>query len=271
MNWTQTPPTGGSGTFPAFQGPLLARIWDKSQASREARAAGVHQHREGQLCGATEGLLTVRTGDTRWAVPALHAIWIPPRREHGIDPHGQFDGWAMLINETLCQGLPAEPCILRVSGLLMEAVKRVADWDEQSWAPERDPLVAVIAAEIRGLPNAPLGLVMPPDPRLARIADALLRDPADRRGQAEWASWAGLSPRTLSRRFPRETGLGFQAWRQRARLLRALEHLAAGLPVTTVALESGYQTTSAFIEAFGQVFGMTPGRWRGQGGLVGRG
>ena len=47
------PPTGGSGTFPAVQGPLLARIWDKSQASREARAAGVHQHREGQLCGAT--------------------------------------------------------------------------------------------------------------------------------------------------------------------------------------------------------------------------
>ena len=263
MTWTSRPQTSGSGTFPAFQGPLLARIWDTSLASREARAAGVHQHREGQLCGATEGLLTVHTGDTLWVVPPLHAIWIPPRREHGIGPHGQFAGWAMLINETLCQGLPAEPCILRVSGLLMEAVKRAAEWDEQTWSPERDPLVAVIAAEVRSLPNAPLGLVMPRDPRLVRIADAILRDPADRRSQNEWASWAGLSPRTLSRRFPQETGLGFQAWRQRARLLRALEYLAADLPVTTVALESGYQTTSAFIEAFSQVFGMTPGRWKG--------
>ncbi|MEQ9511252.1 MAG: helix-turn-helix domain-containing protein, partial [Alloalcanivorax xenomutans] len=74
---------------------------------------------------------------------------------------------------------------------------------------------------------------------------------------------AGLSARTLSRRFPQETGLSFQRWRQRARLLRALERLANDIPVTTVALELGYDNVSAFIAAFRDRFGVTPGKWRG--------
>lgn len=255
--------TQGSGSFSPFHGPLLARVWDKSEAEREARMAGVHCHAEGQLCGAVDGLLTVQAGGTLWMVPAAHAIWIPPHCEHGIDPHGQFDGWAMLINASLCRGLPEQPCILKVSGLLWEAVKRAALWDDQHWDESRDPLVAVIAAEIRSLPGAPLGLPMPTDPRLLRIARALLDDPADSRDLAGWAQWAGLSARTLTRRFPQETGLRFQHWRQRARLLRALERLASGMPVTTVALELGYNTVSAFIAVFRETFGVTPGRWRG--------
>jgi AraC-like DNA-binding protein len=45
------------------------------------------------------------------------------------------------------------------------------------------------------------------------------------------------------------------------RLLKALEWLAAGRPVTAVALDSGYDNVSAFIAVFRQVFGVTPGRY----------
>ncbi|UMX68964.1 helix-turn-helix domain-containing protein [Klebsiella pneumoniae] len=47
-------------------------------------------------------------------------------------------------------------------------------------------------------------------------------------------------PRTLTRRFREpETGFSFSEWRQRIRLLRALELLAASKPVTAITLDPG--------------------------------
>ena len=50
-------------------------------------------------------------------------------------------------------------------------------------------------------------------------------------------------------------------WRRRLRLVEALRLLAAGEPVTRVALDVGYATPSAFIEAFRRELGRTPGRY----------
>ena len=59
-----------------------------------------------------------------------------------------------------------------------------------------------------------------------------------------------------------ETGFSFNEWRQRIRLLRALELLAAGKPVTAIALDLGYDNVSAFIALFRRMFGTTPGRYK---------
>ena len=65
----------------------------------------------------------------------------------------------------------------------------------------------------------------------------------------------------LRRLFVKETGLTFGAWRQQARLLKALEWLAAGRPVTAIALDLGYESPSAFIAMFRRAFGVPPGRY----------
>ncbi len=61
------------------------------------------------------------------------------------------------------------------------------------------------------------------------------------------------------RLFPRATGLSFRNWRQRMRLLSSLALLEAGENVTEAALGCGYESTHAYIAAFKQVFGPTPG------------
>ena len=61
------------------------------------------------------------------------------------------------------------------------------------------------------------------------------------------------------RLFQRETGLSFRNWRQRMRLLSSLALLEAGDSVTDAALGCGYDSTSAYIAAFKQLFGATPG------------
>ena len=53
----------------------------------------------------------------------------------------------------------------------------------------------------------------------------------------------------------------FGAWRQQARLLRGLEILAAGESVTSVAMQVGFETPSAFIAMFRRAMGTTPARY----------
>jgi AraC-like DNA-binding protein len=60
----------------------------------------------------------------------------------------------------------------------------------------------------------------------------------------------------------RETGYSFSAWRQRLRLLRSLELLAEGVPVSHIALDLGWASPSAFIQLFKREFGDTPGIYR---------
>ena len=75
------------------------------------------------------------------------------------------------------------------------------------------------------------------------------------------AQLVGASKRTLSRLFTTQTRMSFQAWRQQRRLLRALELLATGDNVTAIALELGYDNTSAFIAMFRRCLGTTPARY----------
>lgn len=120
----------------------------------------------------------------------------------------------------------------------------------------------MILDEIRSLPVESFGLPLPRDPRLQRIARALIANPADDRDLESWAAWGAISSRTLSRRFVTETGFNFTAWRQRARMMRSLEMLAAGMSVTAIALDLGYSTPSAFIGRFRRSFGETPAIYR---------
>lgn len=224
--------------------------------------AVAHAHARGQLFGSSRGVLTVGVEDAVWIVPAIHAVWLPPHHRHWARSHGPFEGWAAYVSEAACVDLPSNPCAIRISGLLREAVMRAAGRPLSPLGPAHAHLAAVVLDEIRTLPREALGLPMPRDSRLARIAGALADDPADMRDLNGWADWAGVSARTVSRRFVTETGFTFTAWRQRVRLLRSLEMLAIGHPVTNVALDLGFSTASAFIAVFRRTFGDTPASYR---------
>ncbi|MDH0864704.1 helix-turn-helix transcriptional regulator [Mitsuaria sp. GD03876] len=244
-------------------GPDAPTIRAVAQSSGAERATRPHRHASGQLLGAMQGLITVDVRDGRWVVPATHAVWLPPHVMHGLRSHGPFAGWSVYVDESAAAALPAEPRILAVSGLLREAVARAVDWDDATGplTPPQARLAGVILDEVALSAPVALGLPMPADPRLLKIARALSARPDDARGLAEWADWAGIAPRTLTRRFVEETGFSFTEWRQRVRLLRGLELLAAGKPVMAIALELGYDNVSAFIALFKRTFGVTPGRY----------
>lgn len=240
------------------EGPLLVAV---ARGSGDARVTRRHRHARGQLLGAARGLLSVDAGNSRWVVPATHAVWIPPNVQHGLRSHGPFVGWSAYVAGFACSELPDTPCVLAVSDLLRVAVTRATAWTDGPLDQAQRRLVWVILDEIGASPRVALGLPMPRDARLLKIARALSDRPDDEKRMDAWAAWAGIAPRTLTRRFVTETGFSFTEWRQRVRLLRALELLAAGMSVTTIALDLGYENVSAFISLFRRSFGVTPGRY----------
>lgn len=224
-----------------------------------------HSHRKAQLVFASKGVMTVTTDRGAFVVPPQFAVWMPGGVVHRINTRGPLAMRTLYIRDSAVPGLPAEVCVLRVSRLLRElvlaAVATPADYPVDG--PEAR-MMQVILDQLRAQPRAPLALAMPLDRRLRKVAEALYDDPADNRGLDEWARVAGASARTLARLFQAETGLGFRAWRQQLRLQRALEMLAEGIPVTTVALDLGYESPSAFIAMFRRILGASPGRYLGR-------
>ncbi|KAA5608906.1 AraC family transcriptional regulator [Rhodovastum atsumiense] len=241
--------------------PLIVAVADARQAIRSTE---LHSHARGQITAIRRGVVTAGTETEAWVVPPDHAVWMPPHQLHFGYSHGLFDSWSCYVAEPSCAGLPERPCTIRASGLLREAVLHAASWQDPVLDERRLRVALIILDELHAAPVESFSLPMPKDPRLLRIARALLNDPGDRRGMDAWASWAAVSERTLSRRFAAETGYSYTAWRQRVRLMRSLELLADGAPVTTVALDLGYDSVSAFIALFRRTLGMTPSAYFGR-------
>ncbi|PKR48946.1 helix-turn-helix domain-containing protein [Thalassospira marina] len=230
-----------------------------------ARETALHSHAFGQLIGPLKGSARIETDAGIWVVPAIHAAWVPPHHDHALQSNGPFQGWSIYVPPVLCANLPQSPLTLQGNALLDAAIQRASHWQNGPETPAQHRLAQVILDEIATAQPVGLNLPAPQDARLQRIARQLAADLADQRGMAEWANWAGIAPRTLSRRFVAETGFTFRDWRQRARLLAALEMLASGRAVTTVALDLGYENISAFITAFKKTFGTTPGQYLASG------
>jgi AraC-like DNA-binding protein len=221
-----------------------------------------HRHRRAQLVYAARGVMTVKTESGAWVVPPQRAVWMPAGMEHEVHCARTLAMRSLFIEPAAAAGMGQACRVVNVTPLLRELILRAVElpglYDE---AGPEGRLVALILDEVLNLETAPLHLPLPRDPHLAALTGALLDDPADRRGLDAWAAELGLSTRTLARRFQREIGMGFAAWRQQARLLQAVARLAEGASVTTLAYDLGYDTPSAFIAMFRRSLGVTPGRY----------
>ena len=221
-----------------------------------------HSHPWHQLTYAPQGVMTVRTPDGDWIVPPHRAVWVPARTRHSVQMSGTVSMRAVYFVPTLGVALPDRCRVLAVSAMLRELILRVGELKGlRLRVPAEAHLASVLLDELRVMKADTISLPMPRDVRARRIATLLQQNPSEGRPLTELSRVAGASKRTVERLFRSETGLGFGRWRQQLRLGHALRLLAAGDAVTTAALEVGYDSTSAFISAFRQTFGQTPGQY----------
>ncbi|WP_422211589.1 AraC family transcriptional regulator [Pseudomonas sp.] len=219
-----------------------------------------HAHPWGQLSYAIGGVLQVHTDSGFYLVPPQRAVWVPAQVQHRVSCPGDACLRSLYL-EHAPAGWSASLCrVIAVNPLLRELIRTFSELPVHYDINGADGrLVQVLLDQLAMATEQQLMLPLPQDPRLRALCSHLQAQPDVSTSLSAWARQAGVSEKTLSRLFQRETGLSFRLWRQRMRLLSALPALERGERVTDVALACGYDSLSAFIAAFGQQFGLPPG------------
>jgi AraC-like DNA-binding protein len=225
-----------------------------------------HTSEWGQLIFASRGATTVSTADGVWVVPSHQAVWVPAGVRHDVEVPPRAAMRRLYVKPPFTRRLPSNCRAMNVSPLLRELLRRVFQLQtlDRTNRDQRN-LMEVLLDEAAILQVAPIDLPMPRDARALRAARHVRETVDGTHTLAGVAKHASASGRTLERLFRAETGLSFGAWRQRARLLRALQLLADDATVTSTALAVGYESTSAFVAAFRRTIGTTPGRYFNRG------
>jgi AraC-like DNA-binding protein/mannose-6-phosphate isomerase-like protein (cupin superfamily) len=221
-----------------------------------------HSHPRGQLVYATRGVMRVATDQGTWVVPPQRALWIPPGVEHEIRMSGAVAMRTLYIAPETTKGLPADCQVIEVSELLraliLAAMEEPVEYDSGS---RGEAIAQLLLHELRGVAVVPLHLPLPQDARLQAICRRMQENLGSELDIETLAQDAGMSSRSLARLFQRETGMGFLAWRQQARLAEALAQLSSGKPVALVASDLGYASPAAFTAMFRRSLGTTPGKY----------
>jgi AraC-like DNA-binding protein len=221
-----------------------------------------HRHDWHQLVYASHGAMEVATRDCTWLVPSRRAIWVPAGTPHGFVALGRTLIETLYVLPTWNLETKPSCTAIDVTDLLrclIIEIARIGTLHETNAAHAR--LAGVLLDLVHRADLLELQMPMPVDDRALTVARAILAAPASKETPAALARAAATSERTLARVFLNETGMTLARWRTQARFVNAVRALAGGTPIGEVAGDVGYESTSAFINAFKRVFGVTPGRY----------
>ncbi|HTA07030.1 MAG TPA: helix-turn-helix transcriptional regulator [Streptosporangiaceae bacterium] len=215
-----------------------------------------HSHEDHQLAWAASGVLTVRTQQSAWVLPPTRALWIPAGLRHETLSTGTATMRSAYVRPARCPISWTEPTPVAASALLAELIGYLEDPDLAH--DQRANAEAVLVDLLRPVAMTTIEVRLPADDRARLVADGIAAYPADGRTLAEWGRQVGASERTLARAFVADTGVSFGRWRTLLRVQAALAALARGEPVGNVARHVGYDSESAFVQAFRRETGVTP-------------
>lgn len=270
-NSTKKIATANTSTTTIATAPFKAFVENNQRASAGAFTqdqfdidAPWHHHDMHQLQYAFEGSIEVEDKTRRNLLPRTLAAWIPAGVAHRTSIHRVRSGSIMFAPELVPN---AGDCvrIVMVPPLMREMVIGAMRWQIGK------PLDAAGDAYFKALAllcsewiatEAPLSLPSSDDLMLRAAMDHT-RDQLAGATIASASAAANTSERSLRRRFQTNTGMSWEQFRRRARLLAAVERLTHSRDsIGRIANDLGYENQSAFAKAFRELLGMSPGEFR---------
>ncbi len=224
-----------------------------------------HRHAWAQVAYCSSGVaqvMVLEPKEVNYIIPPSRAVWIPPNVLHNILLLEDAQMRTLYVHQSTVGDEAKNSRMFVVSPLLRELVQDMGQPTTQVREERRHAITQLILDEIRTADTQLMGVALPQDKRLRTLCDAMLKDPAKRTTLAEWAAEVGASERTIARLFREELDLSYQQWRQQAVLAKALPMLARSMPVSQVAMATGYATDSAFSAMFKAAMGQSPSQFQ---------
>lgn len=216
---------------------------------------------------AREGTLRLQAEGSRWTLPPARAAFIPAGHPVVVSIHSRTTSASVLFSPDFYGEFPQRLSVFEMSALSRELVTECMAWgaDSGPLPPYARRIFQALAAVVAKLAESPSPCVLPipKSPALTK-ALALTEELSAKDPDFEAIARAtGQSSRTLARRFAQEMGMTWSDALRRIRVIRAVEALAnSDRPITTISMDVGYNSVSAFNTAFRSVMGTTPSQYR---------
>ncbi|WP_163836055.1 AraC family transcriptional regulator [Spartinivicinus ruber] len=218
-----------------------------------------HQHPWGQLLFAVEGLICVKTEAGTFLVPPQQAVWVPPYTDHEVSTLSGAKFRSLYIDKYWSEKLSRPTGVIHVAALLREIILAIINIPVKGKPSSIiKHLWLVLFDSLKSAETVPLNLPVPQDTRLTKLVNSLLQQPTDNQSLEAWGIQLGASARTIRRIFVKQTQMSFSEWKQRLKVLKAIELLISGMTVTEVAFELQYESSAAFINMFKRQMGVSP-------------
>ena len=219
------------------------------------------------LLYASTGAFHLEVGSAHWLLPPQRAAWVAEHTTLRLSAAGAGTTSSVLFQAGTIAPLGFSCRVFGVSALAREMLLYAVRWGLER--PASDPsaeaffqALAAVCAELAAAPDE-LWLPRAASGELERAMEYTLANLADQLTFAAVAGAVSVSERTLARRFAEEAGMTWSEYTRRARMIRAIELLAApGAKVLAVVDAVGFMSVSAFNRTFREFTGETPSAYR---------
>jgi AraC-like DNA-binding protein len=216
---------------------------------------------------AAAGVLHLQSRDGQWLLPPQRAAWVRAGTEHRLIASEPVSVRTVYLSPSMMEPSSVICAVFDVHPLAREMILGAT-----RWGPARDAnddranryFLAFAALCSEWLANArPFRLPVARSPELSRAMDHALAQLSREPSIEEAAEVAGVSPRTLARRFREEANTTWREFVHDARMMRAMVLLAdRDTSVTHTAHQVGFTSLGAFTRAFVDYTGERPRDYR---------
>ncbi|HEX5381410.1 MAG TPA: helix-turn-helix domain-containing protein [Acinetobacter sp.] len=196
--------------------------------------------------------------------PPNYGLWIPAHTAHAciareIQPTHYI---CIHLHPELCKYFPQTTKAVEISPFLRHLIKEVLRQKPVTTSAEYEHLLHVLLDQLRTAPAYEHYLPQTQHRVLKPILQQLANPQCFTKSLQQILHEFQFTERHLLRLSQQELQLSLAEWRNRAKILYAIDQLHAGSTVKKLAYDLGYQHSSSFIEFFKRYTGQTPAQLR---------
>lgn len=215
----------------------------------------------GKLMYSCDGLAKINVEEKIYLSTPEFAIWLPPQSSHHSLALTNINYVIIHFKKDICDSLPSKIRTLKINGIVKEIIKDFSKREVDYPSSKADENLALVLVEQLALSeDFDCFLPISEDDVIKKITNKMLNDPNGVYSLKFWSNKLGLSERTLSRRFLYSTGINYNEWNLRRKVLLAIRLLQEGKTVKYVSTTLGYNDPSAFIAMFKKRMAVSPGQ-----------